>query len=118
MSATLSPEVENLKRLVLHTPAILKLEEDTSLATKLQQYVIFCPQKDKFLLIYVMLKLKLISGKMIVFVNEIDQAFRLKLFLERFSIKSAVLNSELPHNSRYHIVQVRYILETLSRDNN
>ena len=26
---------------------------------------------------------------------------RLKLFLEQFSIKSCVLNSELPHNSRY-----------------
>jgi len=28
----------------------------------------------------------------------------LKLFLEQFSIKSCVLNSELPHNSRCHIV--------------
>ena len=31
--------------------------------------------------------------------------FRLKLFLEQFSIKSCVLNSELPHNSRCHIVE-------------
>ena len=28
-------------------------------------------------------------------------AHRLKLFLEQFCIKSCVLNSELPHNSRY-----------------
>jgi ATP-dependent RNA helicase DDX56/DBP9 len=32
-------------------------------------------------------------------------SFRVKLFLERFSLKSAVLNSELPQNSRYHAVQ-------------
>ena len=28
-------------------------------------------------------------------------ANRLKLFLEQFSIRACVLNSELPHNSRY-----------------
>jgi ATP-dependent RNA helicase DDX56/DBP9 len=83
----------------------LKLEERVA-DTRLQQFVVHCTERDKFLLIYVMLKLKLITGKIIIFVNDINQAFRLKLFLERFSIKSAVLNSELPQNSRYHIVQV------------
>jgi len=29
----------------------------------------------------------------------------LKLFLERFSINTAILNSELPHNSRAHILK-------------
>ena len=52
-----------------------------------------------------MLKLKLIKGKTIVFVNSVDRCYRLKLFLEQFSIKSCVLNSELPLNSRYHTVQ-------------
>ena len=31
--------------------------------------------------------------------------YRLKLFLEKFSIKSAVLNAELPANSRLHCLQ-------------
>jgi ATP-dependent RNA helicase DDX56/DBP9 len=60
---------------------------------------------DKFLLTYVMLKLKLIKGKCILFVNDVDRCYRLKLFLEQFSIKSCVLNAELPLNSRVHIVQ-------------
>lgn len=47
-----------------------------------------------------MLKLKLIQGKCIIFVNDVDRCYRLKLFLEQFSIKSCVLNSELPLNSR------------------
>lgn len=55
---------------------------------------------DKFLLTYVMLRLKLIKGKCILFVNDVDRCYRLKLFLEQFSIKSCVLNSELPLNSR------------------
>lgn len=60
---------------------------------------------DKFLLIYTLLKLKLVQGKTILFVNGINKCYRLKLFLEQFSIKACVLNSELPHNSRLHIVE-------------
>jgi superfamily II DNA/RNA helicase len=59
-----------------------------------------CSEVDKFLLTYVILKLKLIRGKCLLFVNDIDRCYRLKLFLEQFSIKSCVLNSELPLNSR------------------
>ena len=56
---------------------------------------------DKFLLLYVILKLKLVKGKCIIFVNDVERCYRVKLFLEQFSIKSCVLNSELPLNSRY-----------------
>lgn len=34
-----------------------------------------------------------------------DRCYRVKLFLEQFGIKSCVLNSELPVNSRIHVVQ-------------
>ncbi|KAJ1841126.1 ATP-dependent DNA/RNA helicase, partial [Coemansia sp. RSA 2703] len=68
-------------------------------------YVVRCTDEEKFLLVYVILKLRLIAGKCILFVNNIDRSYRLKLFLEQFSIKACVLNSELPLNSRYHIVE-------------
>ena len=51
-----------------------------------------------------MFKLKLIKGKCIIFVADIDRCYRLKLFFEQFGIKSCVLNSELPVNSRVHVV--------------
>ena len=51
-----------------------------------------------------MFKLKLVKGKAIIFVGDIDRSYRLKLFLEQFGIRSCVLNSELPVNSRLHIV--------------
>lgn len=54
---------------------------------------------------YVIYKLKLIKGKSIVFVADIDRCYRLKLFLEQFGIRSCVLNSELPVNSRIHVVE-------------
>ncbi|XP_046851331.1 probable ATP-dependent RNA helicase DDX56 isoform X2 [Xenia sp. Carnegie-2017] len=106
MSATLSEEVSELKKLVLHNPVIVKLDStDASQNGGLNQYLIKCETDDKFLLIYALLKLKLVLGKTLIFVNGIDRCYRLKLFLEQFSIKSCVLNSELPHNSRCHIVE-------------
>ncbi|THH06556.1 hypothetical protein EW146_g9579, partial [Bondarzewia mesenterica] len=105
MSATMTEDVEKLKGLVLRSPAILRLEEDEDEAANLSQYSVRCSEVDKFLLTYVILKLKLIKGKCILFVNDVDRCYRLKLFLEQFSIKSCVLNSELPLNSRYHVVQ-------------
>ena len=105
-SATLGSTVESLKKLILHTPVVLKLEEEKDKRLLLKQYVVKNQGWDeKFLQLYVLLKMKIISGKTIVFVNSIEGCYRLKLFLERLSVKSAVLNSELPQNSRYHIVQ-------------
>ena len=54
----------------------------------------------KFLLSYVILKLKLIKSKCLPFVNDVERSYRLELFLEQFSIKSCVLNPGLALNSR------------------
>jgi len=64
-----------------------------------------CAEDEKFLLIYVIFKLKLIKGKCIIFVADIDRCYRLKLYLEQFGIRSCILNSELPVNSRIHVVE-------------
>lgn len=102
-SATLSEEVDVIKNLILHNPVILKIEE--SQESRLTQFSAHIKEEDKYLLQYVLIKLNLMTGKSIIFVNSIDKCFKLKLFLERFSIKSAVLNAELPQNSRFHIIQ-------------
>ncbi|CAH1783408.1 unnamed protein product [Owenia fusiformis] len=105
MSATLGDDVKALKKMVLHNPVILKLEESQLPETaQLTQYHIKCEEEDKFVLIYTLLKLRLVRGKTLLFVNTIDRCYRLKLFLEQFGISSCVLNSELPLNSRVHIV--------------
>ena len=64
-----------------------------------------CGEDEKFLLAYVIFKLKLIKGKSLIFVGDIDRCYRLKLFLEQFGVKSCVLNSELPVNCRIHVVE-------------
>ena len=105
MSATLDDDTEALRELMLKDPVVLRLENDTSLAENLSQYFVETSEDEKFLLVYVMLKLRLIRGKCLLFVNDIDRCYRLKLFLEQFGLRTCVLNEELPVNSRFHIVE-------------
>jgi len=107
MSATLATteDLDQLKHLVLHNPAILKLEEaEQREEERLKQFFVNCPADDKLLILVVLLRLRVLRGKVLFFVQDIDNCYRLKLFLERFYVKSAVLNSELPQNTRSHIV--------------
>ncbi|KAL4803427.1 ATP-dependent RNA helicase dbp9 [Aspergillus unguis] len=105
MSATLTAEVDTLKGLFCRNPVLLKLEDTDDHSAGVSQYVVRCAEDEKFLLTYVIFKLQLIKGKVIIFVGDIDRSYRLKLFLEQFGIKSCVLNSELPVNSRIHVVE-------------
>eukprot|EP01033_Poteriospumella_lacustris_P000910 gene911-653_t len=104
MSATLSTELEKFKKVVLHNPAILRLEEDKSQGNLLQFYL-EATESDKYLILYVFLKLGLLQGKGLIFVNDISKCYRLKLFLQQFFISAAVLNAQVPLNSRTHILE-------------
>ncbi|KAL2531742.1 DEAD-box ATP-dependent RNA helicase 16 [Abeliophyllum distichum] len=110
MSATSSTDVDKLKKLVLHNPYILTLPEvgdvkDDIIPKNVQQFYISCSARDKLLHIFALLKLELVQKKVLIFTNTIDMSYRLKLFFEQFGIKSAVLNAELPQNSRLHILE-------------
>ncbi|KAJ4846310.1 DEAD-box ATP-dependent RNA helicase 16 [Turnera subulata] len=110
MSATSSADVDKLKKLILHNPVILTLLEvegakEEIVPKSVQQFWITCGDRDKLLHILALLKLELVQKKVLIFTNSIDMSFRLKLFLEKFGIKSAVLNAELPQNSRLHILE-------------
>ncbi|KAI4383449.1 hypothetical protein MLD38_009284 [Melastoma candidum] len=110
MSATTSADVDKLKRLILHNPYILTLPEvanvkDDIIPKNVQQFWISCPGRDKLLYVLVLLKLELVQKKVLIFTNSIDTSYRLRLFIEKFGIRSAVLNAELPQNSRLHIIE-------------
>ncbi|KAH3686435.1 hypothetical protein WICPIJ_002615 [Wickerhamomyces pijperi] len=105
MSATLNEDINGLKSKFCRLPAVLKLNDEQLInKNKIVQYYVKTTEFDKFLLTYVIYKLNLVKGKSLVFVNNIDRGYRLKLFLEQFGVKSCILNSELPVNSRLHIV--------------
>lgn len=104
-SATLSEDVLNLKSLVLHNAVTLKLEEpELAPTSQLTHYHLLAEEMDKATILYALLKLHLIRGKTIIFVNSVDKCYKLKLFLEQFKIPVCVLNSELPAAIRCHSV--------------
>ncbi|KAL1509910.1 hypothetical protein ABEB36_004574 [Hypothenemus hampei] len=105
VSATLNEDVKNLKKIVLHNPVTLKLEEpDLPPASQLTHYHIKAEELDKATILYVLLKLHLIRGKTIVFVQTVDKCYKIKLYLEQFGLRTCVLNSELPAAIRCHAV--------------
>ncbi|KAE8723813.1 DEAD-box ATP-dependent RNA helicase 16 [Hibiscus syriacus] len=110
MSATSSPDVDQLKKLILHNPFILTLSEaedvkDEVISKSVQQFWISCNTSDKLLYVLALIKLELVLKKVLFFTNTIDAGFKLKLFFEKFGIRSAILNAELPQNSRLHILE-------------
>ena len=109
MSATLTGEVESLKKLVLRTPVVLKLTEPDGAdeaEPQITEYTVpVASDKDRFTALYAVLKLNVINGKVIIFVNDVLRCFRLRLFFDRFSIRTSVLNSNLPLVSRLHTIQ-------------
>lgn len=104
-SATLNTEVDKLTGLFCRDPVILDLRNEEMNDESVSQFVVKCGEDDKFLILFAVFKLKLVTGKCIVFVSDVDRCYRAKLFLEQFGIKSCVLNSELPVNCRIHVVE-------------
>ncbi|SPQ27029.1 f577e402-693f-4fe0-a711-d710198d7085 [Thermothielavioides terrestris] len=106
MSATLSTELETLKGMFCRNPTLLDLKEEFGAEDeKLTQFYVKCGEDDKWLIAYLIFKLQLIKGPCLIFVADIDRSYRLKLFFEQFSIRSCILNSELPVNTRIKIIE-------------
>ena len=76
-----------------------------SLPAHIAHYSLSCRAQDKLLHLLCLLKLGLVSKKVLIFVNTIDSGYRARLFLEHFGLKAAVLNAELPLNSRHNIIR-------------
>ena len=68
MSATLSAELDKFKRVVLHNPALLKLEEPEG-ASSLSQFYLRSTERDKFLTLYVFIKLGLLQVRLHIIVQ-------------------------------------------------
>eukprot|EP00871_Galdieria_phlegrea_P001868 jgi/Galph1/2682/GphlegSOOS_G1332.1 len=81
---------------------VAKDEVDASLAV--HHYVQVSTEEDKYLVVFALLKLQVVTGKLLIFVNTVERGFRLKLLLEQFYIRTSLLNAELPLHSRLHCV--------------
>lgn len=76
-SATLGEDVLSLKKLVLQNPVTLKLtESELAPSTHLSHYQILAEENDKAAILYALLKLHLIRGKSVIFVNSVDRCYK------------------------------------------
>ncbi|BFG01983.1 probable ATP-dependent RNA helicase DDX56 [Drosophila madeirensis] len=105
VSATLSDDVVRMKGLCLHNPVTLKLEEpDVVSQDQLTHQRILAEENEKPVILYALLKLQLVRGKSIIFVNTIDRSYKIRLFLEQFGIRACVLNPQLPASIRINMI--------------
>lgn len=111
VSATLDEEVEALRALALHQPETCRVEaswdaQASAEPQRVQYWVSRLSSPDeRYLWLYVVLRLRILQGRILVFVNSVPGAYRVKLFLDRFSLRCAVLNADLPVTSRHHCLQ-------------
>lgn len=61
-------------------------------------YVLTETNLDKYILLFGFLKLAIVEGKTIIFTNDIIEAYRVKLFLNKFSLKVFVIAPDMPKN--------------------
>jgi ATP-dependent RNA helicase DDX56/DBP9 len=111
VSATLDEEVETLRALALRQPETCRIEaalepEASKEPKKVQYWTSRVSSPDeRYLWLYVVLRLRMLQGRILVFVNDVLSAYRVKLFLDRFSVRCGVLNADLPVTSRQHCLQ-------------
>ncbi|XGW11904.1 hypothetical protein V3C99_012961 [Haemonchus contortus] len=106
-SATITDDMSSLKSLFMTGPVLtLKLKEgDLPDVDQLTQYQITClDDNERFAILVAMFKLRLIVGKTIIFVNDTNRCYKTSLVLRSFGLKSGILNSCMPANSRFYVI--------------
>ncbi|MEN2497025.1 MAG: putative ATP-dependent RNA helicase ddx56 [Marteilia pararefringens] len=100
-TATFNDSINQMKPLLLRKPTTVKLKEsEYELNENLMHYKIECQNDEKYTILFSLFKLHLLTDKTLIFVNSVNQSYKVKIFLAQFGINSCVLNPELPLNSR------------------
>ena len=62
----------------------------------INQYYVMCKNDtDKFIMTFMLKKLGMVDGKLLIYANDLIQAYRIKFFFNRFHMKAFVLSPEL-----------------------
>eukprot|EP00747_Dinoflagellata_sp_TGD_P111093 gnl/TRDRNA2_/TRDRNA2_171129_c0_seq1.p1 gnl/TRDRNA2_/TRDRNA2_171129_c0~~gnl/TRDRNA2_/TRDRNA2_171129_c0_seq1.p1 ORF type:complete len:638 (+),score=122.23 gnl/TRDRNA2_/TRDRNA2_171129_c0_seq1:38-1951(+) len=104
MGAAATPDVKLLKGLLLHDPEEIKMkgviEKEINLRQDVDQRFLQCRDGDQLLVLYTMFQFKQLAGRMLIFVKNLDEAYKLKFFMQRFKIHFNLLNTDLPECHR------------------
>ena len=72
--------------------------EKTSFESVAHLFTLCKTTLDKFILMFTLIKLAIIEGKTVIMVKDVIQAYRIKYFLSKFSLRSFVLAPDMPKN--------------------
>lgn len=94
-------QFDQIKSAFIKTKALtIKINEEERAKTtfeSINHFYVMCEQNlDKFLILFSFIKLAIVEGKCVVMVNDLINAYRIKFFLAKFSLKSFVLSPEMP----------------------
>lgn len=86
------------------------VNQNASLFERISHLYAMCDtQLDKFILLFSFVKMAIIQGKTVIMCNDVVQAYRIKLFFNRFSLKSFVLAPDMPKNQIGSIIHFFHI---------
>ncbi|KAH8741418.1 Dbp9p [Cryptosporidium ryanae] len=125
LSATLTQDVDSLNRMLLYKPTLIDIKpnniendieqinsDDGNVSGNsssdgiLSEYYTICKDEvEKWLMLYILLKMNVVPRKCLIFVSEVDTAYSIKLFLEKFGISCGVLTQIIPAATRRMIIQ-------------
>lgn len=128
-SATLSEGVAALKGQLLHNPANIRLTtddavpeaqsqaadgplvesritlKDTARNTLKQYYLVASDECHQHTLLYGLYRMRLISGKTLIFVDDEEMTYKLQHFLEQMGVATLVYDANLPLNVRLNTLR-------------
>jgi ATP-dependent RNA helicase DDX56/DBP9 len=114
VSATMTEDVNKLQGLFLHDPEIFNIQpqEDIQISSsgissiQKEFFIPFSEDTEKFLVLFSLIKFEILAGKLLIFTNSMQTAYKLNIFLSKFSISANVLTSTLPIDSRGHLIEM------------
>lgn len=88
---------------------IIKLKEQAKSTTRFESIghlVVECDSEvQKFLAFYTLTKFNILKGKTLIFVDSLFEAYKVKIFLEKFFMRSSIVNPEATKISRKSAVR-------------
>ena len=103
-SATLDDEVMRLASAWMVDPGKIEIEPDHTATELIDQRVFLVTDKEKFPLLYNILKKEVLDGSALIFTNRRDQTERLADALYRYGIDCEILSGAVAQNKRQRIL--------------
>jgi len=109
-------EFKDLKKILMKQKAlIIKQAIDTSqknqsMTERINHLYSYAEtQLDKYLLLFSIIKLAIVQGKCVILCNDPVEAYRVKLFLNRFQLKAFCILPDMPKNQATNITHFFHI---------